>query len=137
MADDSRPPQVDLQKLAERVAAMDDSDRKRFVKALVASPEIDARLQKYPGLRWVVERTYKETTGPRPAAFRIIALLVPRRVCEEELGDALEVLDHLYRVGAPRWHTRVKVCSTVFWVLINGLREIVSAALGRERTKSG
>ena len=74
---------------------------------------------------------------PQPAAFRIVALLVPRRVCAEELGDALEMIDHLYRVGAPRWHVRLRVGSAVFWVMINTIRHLVAAVLGRELNKAG
>jgi hypothetical protein len=67
------------------------------------------------------------------AVFRIIALLAPRRIYEEEIGDALEVIAWLRSSGAPRWQIMLKVASATIWVLINSVRHIVSAALGRDR----
>lgn len=68
-------------------------------------------------------------------ALQVVALLVPRRVCEEEIGDALELIQRLQALGAPRWQIRLKIASTVFWVLVNGVRYIVSAVRGREKGK--
>lgn len=64
-----------------------------------------------------------------------LALTVPRRIAEEDLGDALECIYLLRLLGRPRWKTWLKVAATVFWVLINSLREITSAVRGRARAK--
>lgn len=65
--------------------------------------------------------------------FRTLALLLPQRLWEEDLGDALEVLGALKRSGAPRWQFRLKVWTTYFWCLANAVRELVSSATGQAR----
>lgn len=64
-----------------------------------------------------------------------LSLLVPRRLAEEEIGDALERVRNLVRLGRPRWHVWLKVATTVFWVCLNSLREITSAVRGRASAK--
>jgi hypothetical protein len=68
-----------------------------------------------------------------PLLFRITALLLPRRLWEEELGDALEVLHALRAAGAPRWQLNLKIFSTLTWSLVNALREVMSAVTGQAR----
>lgn len=65
-----------------------------------------------------------------PAAFRAIALLLPRRLYIEDLGDALEVLDALDRSRSPRWQRWLKIGSTCIFLLLNTVREGVSAVKG-------
>lgn len=59
---------------------------------------------------------------------------VPRRICDEEIGDALEYIAAVSRRGAPGWErdVRRKVWSTKLWVLCNAVREVVRAALGKQ-----
>jgi hypothetical protein len=68
--------------------------------------------------------------------LRVMALLVPKRLWDEEIGDAFEVLERLERAGAPRWQMRLKIWSAVFWVLVNSGRDLVSAALGKSKSGS-
>jgi hypothetical protein len=60
---------------------------------------------------------------------------VPRRICEEQIGDALEQIHRFARDAAPGWEKQVlrKVRTTKFWVLVNAIREVVSAVLGKKR----
>lgn len=61
-----------------------------------------------------------------------VSLLVPRRLADEEIGDALEEIYRLVREDRPQLKVWLKVCSTVFWIGINSLREIVASLLGRK-----
>ena len=70
-----------------------------------------------------------------PYLFRMMALVLPRRLWEEELGDALEVLHALRKSGAPPWQIQVKIFSTFAWSLVNALREVMSAVTGQAREK--
>lgn len=69
-------------------------------------------------------------------ALEFVSLLVPRRIAEEEIGDALEQIHRLSCLGRPRWQLWLKVMTTLFWVLINSIREITSAVRGRASAKS-
>jgi hypothetical protein len=62
--------------------------------------------------------------------FGTIEALVPRRLRNEELGDGLEFIRDLDR---PRWQRYLKISSTLFWVAINAVREVVSSALGQKK----
>lgn len=64
-------------------------------------------------------------------AFSWLAILAPNRVYKEEVGDALEVIAVMERAGCPAWKIRLKVWSTIIWVVINGVRELVAALTGR------
>lgn len=65
----------------------------------------------------------------------LVSLIVPRRLAQEEIGDALERTHRLASLGRPRWEIWLKVSTTVFWVLVNSLREITSAVRGRASAK--
>jgi len=65
-----------------------------------------------------------------PFAFRCLELLLPRRLREEDLGDGLEDLARLRRSGAPHWQIRLKIASTVFWVLLAALHEVSTTVWG-------
>jgi hypothetical protein len=68
-----------------------------------------------------------------PRAFELLALIVPLRVYEEEVTDALEVLHTLKASGAPLWKYRLKISTTFCWALVNAIREVVSAVTGQAR----
>ena len=63
--------------------------------------------------------------------FQPLALFLPQDMYDEEVGDALEVLDRLVAKGAPGWQLRAKVVSTYFWCCINAIRYII----GKSRRK--
>jgi hypothetical protein len=79
-----------------------------------------------------LEKRPKQLLTPEnhPAVFRAIALFLPRRLYIEDLGDALEVLAMLERTGRPRWQRWVKIGSMCFFLLLNTVREVISAAKG-------
>lgn len=55
----------------------------------------------------------------------IIELLVPKRIADEELGDAMESMGALIKRGRPVWQIRVKLVSTVFWVIVHTFHHII------------
>jgi hypothetical protein len=65
--------------------------------------------------------------------FDGLELFLPRRMCKEDLGDALEVIGRLVEQRKMRWRVYVKILTTSLWVAFNGLREIASI-LGRRRS---
>jgi hypothetical protein len=56
------------------------------------------------------------------SAFQLAELLVPRRICREELGDAMEVVQEILRDGRPIWHAYVKAVTTILWLVWNAVR---------------
>jgi len=76
-----------------------------------------------------------ELVGPgrrpaEPRLFRIIAIFLPRRLWVEDLGDALEELEILDIISAPRWQRWAKIGSTCLWLVPNVIREWTSALKG-------
>ncbi|MFO0617224.1 MAG: hypothetical protein U0414_31800 [Polyangiaceae bacterium] len=69
----------------------------------------------------------------------ILELLLPKRVLGEELGDAREQVIRYLAKGGGVWGVRVKLMTTVFWLLVNSAREVASAVLSKtpDRRKSG
>lgn len=76
--------------------------------------------------------THRSGLKVAESVFSVIELCVPPRISSEEIGDALEVLESLAAAGAPSWKLHLKIASTVFWLGLNVVREVVTAALGRK-----
>lgn len=53
----------------------------------------------------------------RGVAFSWAEAVLPRRYTSEEFGDALEEIQHKQRAGCSPWWVRLKVASTILWVL--------------------
>jgi hypothetical protein len=69
--------------------------------------------------------------GPRTAAkvFLAFELIFPKRVTEEQFGDALEFIVKHRLEGTALW---IKIASSACWVSLSGFREIVSSLLGKK-----
>jgi hypothetical protein len=65
-------------------------------------------------------------------AFDWLSLAVPKRIAQEDIGDALELIGNLRTDGASPWMIWLKVISTFCWVAMNSVREVTSALLGRK-----
>jgi len=65
--------------------------------------------------------------------FAFAELVAPTRITDEEIGDALEVLERLSRSGAPSWRLYLKIATTYFWLAVNVVRELSSAITGKKR----
>jgi hypothetical protein len=87
------------------------------------------------GVERLTPRCSRDVVNQAVNALGRIPTWVPRRICEEEIGDALEQIHRFAREAAPGWEQQVrrKVMSTKFWVLVHAIREVVSAALGKKR----
>jgi len=70
--------------------------------------------------------------GPASRWFQFLELLLPQRIRDEEIGDALEEIAALVERSAGRWQIRLKIASTTFWLLINAVREVSSAVRGKK-----
>ena len=81
------------------------------------------------------QREQAELMGTAPSlyrahqTFRLLEALVTKRLRAEQLGDALEWINEPGRLP---WEIRLKVASTVFWVLVNSAREVCSIPWGRK-----
>ena len=83
---------------------------------------------------WVIRRISRELPLRRAERiFDLVAIAVPRRVRDEEIGDALEDIRRRALTGRPVWQIYAKTASTIIWILINSIRELMSAALGKAK----
>lgn len=57
--------------------------------------------------------------------------LLPRRLRNEDLGDALEDLARFSREGRSDWHLLGKAITTALVLLVNAVREVAVASLGK------
>jgi hypothetical protein len=124
------------EKLLERWRKMDELRRKFEERWTMESFSRGLRQEGFPGS---IRRFWHESsTLDIRRSINILdslSLFVPRRLAEEEIGDALERVQYLARLGRPRWQIWLKVATSVFWVCLNSLREIISAVRGRASVK--
>jgi hypothetical protein len=85
-----------------------------------------------------VEVVTRQGSQPRARrALELLQVLVPKRIADEEIGDALEVINALPAGPGSRW-TRVlvwvKVITTYFWTILHTFREKAMAA-GSKKTE--
>jgi hypothetical protein len=68
--------------------------------------------------------------------FDFVAVFLPRRLSQEDVGDALERISgwsEKYRGRCFRFMVALKVASTVFFLVLNTVREIASSFSGKKR----
>lgn len=63
--------------------------------------------------------------------FSWLTAVAPKRITKEELGDAIESLQQMHTNGASPAQLRWKVWTTVGWTVLNAIREVMSAFLGK------
>ena len=88
-------------------------------------------------------RTY--AAGPRvvrkaACALDFLSAIVPKRIANEEIGDALEQIHAMATARRPRWFIYVKVATTFFWVAVHtGLHyaERVAGIIGKATGSKG
>lgn len=81
------------------------------------------------------DRAQRRTTTFERAesVFNFIALVVPRRMRSEEIGDALEMIHAMTGdPTCPSWRVWLKVASSCFWVVLNALRSVRSVIIGKK-----
>jgi hypothetical protein len=89
---------------------------------------------------WTLEVPLKEAAPSRAATraaavFAAFELVLPKRLRSEEIGDAVEIVNRI--AVAPTCPHRglkiaVKVASTIVWLLVNSVREVMSAVWGKK-----
>lgn len=61
-----------------------------------------------------------------------VSACVPKRLADEEIGDALELITRMETEGRSKFLCWTKVATTVFWVAVNALREIRRSWKGKK-----
>lgn len=62
--------------------------------------------------------------------FRFVSLLVPKRLANEEIGDALEVITEHFKRSPKRWPVYLKLVTTIFWIAVNTIRYLLASLKG-------
>jgi hypothetical protein len=138
LADDgeAEPPALESEpdSLTEREDALRDLGRQlkglaKFNAKMNASIEAaEERLS--AGKRPAKRRT--RTVQQAERGFRIAELFLSKRVCGEEISEALDVINRLKREGASPWRIWLKFVSTCFWLAVNSIRHVSSALQGKK-----
>lgn len=108
---------------------------------VILIPHAQAKLRRWrllPHLPVPTQLLLPPLSMPRAAGrlFEFLELLLPKRLRDEELSDAREMVCYLVAAGAPVWKIYTKTFSTCFWCLLNALGYVVATVLGRSRNKS-
>ena len=96
----------------------------------VAEPEISTPALELPNQRLVQERL-----GTVEKVFRVVELFAPKRVTDEELGDAREEINALVDRNARACEVWLKVASTIGWLAVNVARHLFAAVKGKRLRK--
>jgi hypothetical protein len=102
-----------------------DAEILELVSSRIPNPE---RLPTYLSIHLDAARG---PSTPQRAATRVFSIVeagLPTRLRNEEIGDALEYINAFGRSPLAIY---TKLLSTLFWLGVNALRELASAALGR------
>ncbi len=70
-------------------------------------------------------RTDLATRSTHARMFDVFSLILPTRLANEEIGDAMEDIERRIARGCPAWHVWVKIISTMFWALAHAAGSIV------------
>lgn len=70
----------------------------------------------------------KAESGPA-RAFAWLAIFTPRRIWNEDVGDAIETIYAMERAGCSRFKIRFEIVKTYFWVIAVTIRELVAALI--------
>lgn len=61
--------------------------------------------------------------------FRLVQYRLPKRISDEEIGDALELIARFVAEGRPRRFIYLKIATTIFWVLVHTVRDWIARLL--------
>ena len=70
-------------------------------------------------------------------ALDLLEALVPRRIANEEIGDAQEYIHRMVAAHRPRWMIYLKVATTYFWILTHALAASITRAADALRSLGG
>jgi hypothetical protein len=57
--------------------------------------------------------------------FNFVSSVLPQRIADEELGDALENINARANAGRPAWEIELKVWMTVLWAVVHSVEDTV------------
>jgi len=101
--------------------------------------------------RRLMQKASKQITGPPAELFAeeqqiidqaskaldLLEALVPRRIANEEIGDAQEYIHRMVAAHRPRWMIYLKVATTYFWILTHALAASITRAADALRSLGG
>lgn len=104
-----------------------------------ALPFASRRLDKFPKERPpallsslpVGLRSHPSALSQVDAVFAFLGVFIPCRIMKEDAGDARELISGLIEKNAPAWMVYTKLTSSVYWILVAGLREVLAATKKR------
>lgn len=67
-----------------------------------------------------------DTLSKIDATLTFLQLFLPARIMKEDAGDAREVIDKLVADNAPTWMIYTKLTSSVCWILLATVREVLT-----------
>jgi hypothetical protein len=70
-------------------------------------------------------------------AFALLEAIFPKRICNEEIGDAMEVIHKLVAAKHPKWMIYAKVASTFFWVSTHAVLDYIITVAGAVKAVAG
>jgi hypothetical protein len=121
---EARRVERDWQMLLDTSAIVRDlrASSSQYVVYLGSSVVLDAKV--------VLDELLKQSNARRRAAriFAWVEAALPKRMRNEQLGDALEEINTAGRNSA--W-IQMKIATTLFWLAINAIGEIMSVPWGR------
>lgn len=77
------------------------------------------------------------TVARAEQSLDLLSALVPRRIANEEIGDALEVIQGMAKARRPRWFIALKVATTFFWVGVHTLLHCAERVAGIVKAVTG
>src|SRR5689334_17798037 len=63
--------------------------------------------------------------------FAVVGALLPPRIANEELGDAMEQIHRMYTLGCPRWQLTLRMWTAIFWAAFHTVTDTLSRVLNR------
>jgi hypothetical protein len=110
--DDLSTEELELLFNPETAMVVDQPLPKTLPPRAVKKPSPLSRLLRPAGPRTVETATY---------LLDIVSALVPKRISNEEIGDALEIICSMQKAGRPKWLVYLKVVTTFWWVILHTL----------------
>jgi hypothetical protein len=96
-----------------------------------ATPETTVVAFVVKELTKVARRNLALDRGDRALGF--ISLVLPARIRNEDIGDAMEVLHRLKMEKKPAWQVYLKLVSTILWVMWATIIEVEHALVGKKK----
>lgn len=125
--------ELELFPLAKWIRDSRFSSRRALVITIVGAIALADRPIKLPVDDQQALRTARRPRcGKSELILELAAAFVPQRIANEEIGDALELLAMQRVLGGSRWWRAAKVASTLFWVGLAAVREIVASLNGKK-----